>query len=64
MGRGLLLRFYRISQRKNFCHDWFDFPRIDQLSDLGQIVGIGMSGDSRAANSMFLKLSRIGSRDQ
>ena len=64
MGRGLLLRLYRISQRKNFRHDWFEFPRIDQLSDLSEIVGIGMNRDTRAANSMFLKLGRIRSRDQ
>ena len=64
MGRGLLLRLYRISQRKNFRHDWFDFPRVDQLRDLSEIVGIGMSGDSRAADSMFLKLGRVRSRDK
>ena len=55
MSRGLLLRFYRITQRKNFRHDWFDFPRVDQLRDLSEIVGIGMSGDTRATDFMFLE---------
>jgi hypothetical protein len=54
MSRGLLLRLYRITQRKNFRHDWFDFSRVDQLRDFSEIVGIGMSGDTRAADSMFL----------
>ena len=55
MSRGLLLRLYRITQRKNFRHDWFDFPRVDQLRDLSEIVGIGMRGDTRATDSMFLE---------
>ena len=55
MSRGLLLRLYRISQRKNFCHDWFDFPSIDQLRDLCEIFGIRMRGNTRAADSMFLE---------
>ena len=64
MSRGLLLRLYRISQRKNFRHDGFDLPGIDQLRDLSEIVGIGVRGDSRATDSVFLKLGRIRSRDQ
>ena len=55
MSRGLLLRLYCITQRKNFRHDWFDLPGIDQLRDFSKIVGIGMSGDSRATDSMFLE---------
>ena len=39
MSRGLLLRLHRISQRKNFCYDWLDFPSIDKLRDLTEIVG-------------------------
>ena len=55
MSRGLLLRLYRITQWNNFGHDWFDFPFIDQLRDLREIVGIGMSGNTRTTDYMFLE---------
>jgi len=64
MSRRLLLRFYGITQWKNFRHDWFNFPTVDQLCDFSEIVGIGMNRNARATDIMFLKLGGIRSRDQ
>src|SRR5258705_8263523 len=64
MRRGLSLRRDRFAQRQHLGHTRLDFPLVDQVGNLCEIIGIGMTGDTRAANSMFLKLGRIRSRDQ
>ena len=64
MCRGLLLGRNRFAQRQNLRHDWFDFPRVDQLRDLCQVFRIRMGGDTRSVNPMFLELDWIRTRNQ
>src|SRR5438874_4316919 len=64
MRRGLLLRLDRIIQRQNLRNNWLDFSCINQLGNLSEIGRIRVNGDTRAANSVFLKLDRIGTRYQ
>ena len=64
MRRGLLLRLDRVTQWQNLRHNWLDFSCINQLGNLSEIGCIRVNGDTRAANSVFLKLDRIGTRYQ
>src|SRR5439155_4008055 len=52
--RSLLLRRDGFTERQDLRHDWLDFSGVDQLSDLGKIRRIRMSGDTRAMNPAFL----------
>jgi hypothetical protein len=53
MRRSLLLRCNCFAQRQNLRHDWLDLPRIDQVCDLCEIVGVRMNRDRRSVNAAF-----------
>ena len=53
MSRRLLLRFYGITQWKNFRHDWFNFPSVDQLCDFSEIVRIHLYGNTRQSAAQY-----------
>jgi hypothetical protein len=59
MSRGLLLRLYRIISGRTSVTIGLIFPRRPTARSR-EIVGIGMSGNTRAADSMFLEARRIG----